>query len=64
MRGLAFALAVFSIPSILTAEEPSYSATSLVNSADNQAGWLASGMGVNNPDFAAFLHFLVARNTY
>lgn len=41
MRGLAFALAVFSIPSILTAEAPSYSATSLVNSADNQAGWLA-----------------------
>ena len=41
MRGLVFALAVFSIPSILTAEAPIYSAASLVNSADNQAGWLA-----------------------
>jgi uncharacterized protein (TIGR03437 family) len=41
MRGLVFALAVFSVPSILTAEAPSYSAASLVNSADNQAGRLA-----------------------
>jgi len=41
MRGLVFALAVFSFPSILTAEAPIYSAASLVNSADNQAGWLA-----------------------
>lgn len=41
MRGLAFALAVFSVPAILTAEAPIYAAAGLVNSADNQAGWLA-----------------------
>ena len=41
MRVLAIAVGVFSVASILTAEAPIYSAASLVNAADNQAGWLA-----------------------
>ena len=41
MRALVLPLALSSLVSILPAEAPSYSAASLVNSADNQAGWLA-----------------------
>lgn len=41
MRALAFLAAALSFVSILTAEAPIYSAASLVNSADNQSGWLA-----------------------
>jgi hypothetical protein len=29
----------------------------------HQAGWLSSGMGVDNPDFVAFLHFVVRSKT-
>lgn len=41
MRALVLLAAVLSFVSILAAEAPIYSADSLVNSADNQSGWLA-----------------------
>lgn len=41
MRALVLPLALSSLVSILPAETPIYSAASLVNSADNQPGWLA-----------------------
>jgi uncharacterized protein (TIGR03437 family) len=41
MRALLLSLAMPSLVSILSAEAPVYSAASLVNSADNQSGWLA-----------------------
>src|ERR1700733_4197390 len=41
MRALVILLAMWSLVSILPAEAPIYSAASLVNSADNQSGWLA-----------------------
>jgi uncharacterized protein (TIGR03437 family) len=41
MRALVLTLAMWSFVAILPAEAPIYSAASLVNSADNQPGWLA-----------------------
>lgn len=41
MRSLILALAAAFFASLLPAEAPIYSADSLVNSADNQSGWLA-----------------------
>ena len=41
MRALVLSVAAFSLASLLKAEAPVYSAGSLVNSADNQPGWLA-----------------------
>src|SRR2546429_5758136 len=41
MRALILPLAALSFISILSADAPLYSADSLVNSADNQSGWLA-----------------------
>jgi len=38
---LRLAIAALSLASVLTAEAPIYSAASLVNSADNQSGWIA-----------------------
>lgn len=41
MRALVLSVAAFSLASLLKADAPVYSAGSLVNSADNQPGWLA-----------------------